>query len=689
VRNGGVRRTSKPYPNAPDRSYPLADGKIEQLKPFYVQVLLGSDQVASFVSKVPQDPEDTAAIAAWFDYQLKQGSNFEREGIIAIDALLQNGACPMKVFKSKSGLLQFDGCDAMHIIVPKWTEEMHCADRLVHVMPMSVTQYKRNKSFKSDEDFIKRIKGKGQQTAGNNERDQLKDMREGITHGSHDEEIVVWEIYTRDPEDYNKVIIKTRSPMAFDEPIRPDFQMPYNQGVFKEGWFPFVQWRAEITTKGYYSPRGLSEILAPFQASICKTWNTIEEWKDFHSKPLYEQDPAYPVGNTGNIQTSPGSILPAGLKPVQAPATPTILREDMNMTRELAEARVAVPDYGVLEETGGHRTATATNAIVNMQGQGTNLRSVVHRLDIRDTLRIAWAIALQYGQESLSFVLQDEYKQLPEEALHENYEVTPNGNADSWNKDRVLQRAQNRFQLLRGDPYIKQGPLRKDLLSADEAGLVKTHYQEPQDAQASEREEQGMELLLMEAGRPAQVDPTDDDKAHIAEIVQYLDQKRKLADPVRPRMARLILMHGGDHQQQLLQKKDPEAKAIAQQLAPMLQVLGVIAKQPDPDEIRTAQVQQAGQSNVVPMQPGMPAAGSAAQGVSAPAPVAQDQQNDSAKQVPALMQGLASLKKAGVPITYDDINAVLERAGLPPLQASPAIPAVTPTPQQAPVMSQA
>jgi hypothetical protein len=172
------------------------------------------------------------------------------------------------------------------------------------------------------------------------------------------------------------------------------------------------------------------------------------------------------------------------------------------------------------------------------------------------------------------------------------------------------------------------------------------------------------------------------------EIVHYLDQKRKLAEPVRPRMARLVLMHGGDHQQGLINKKDPEAKAIAQQLGPMLQVLGVIAKQPDPDEIRTAQVQQASQGNVVPMQPGMPAAGSAAQGNSpTPAPVAQDQQNDPAKQVPALMQGLASLKKAGVPITYDDINAVLERAGLPPLQASPAIPAVTPTPQQQPQQS--
>jgi hypothetical protein len=126
-----------------------------------------------------------------------------------------------------------------------------------------------------------------------------------------------------------------------------------------------------------------------------------------------------------------------------------------------------------------------------------------------------------------------------------------------------------------------------------------------------------------------------------------------------------------------MQKKDPALKQLNQQMLPMIQTLQQIAAQPDPAEMQASNVVP---MNGAPMQQGQPLAG-AGQGAaspSAPVPAAPD---DSGKQAPALMQGLASLKKAGVPITFDDINAVLAKAGLPPLQVSPPIPAVTPNPQ--------
>jgi hypothetical protein len=38
------------------------------------------------------------------------------------------------------------------------------------------------------------------------------------------------------------------------------------------------------------------------------------------------------------------------------------------------------------------------------------------------------------------------------------------------------------------------------------------------------------------------------------------------------------------------------------------------------------------------------------------------------------MTALATLKKAGVPVTDDEVNEALKRAGLPPLQAGMPIP---------------
>jgi hypothetical protein len=365
------------------------------------------------------------------------------------------------------------------------------------------------------------------------------------------------------------------------------------------------------------------------------------------------------------------------MKAFVPPAPPISLKEDVNFLRESAEYRVQTPDFGVLAETGGKRTAHEIAAIQTQQGTGIDLKARVIRLDLRDTYRMAWALLLQYGKESTLYLSNGQTKTIDPEIVCDCYVVTPAGSTDSWDTNAKRSKSWNRYMQLRGDPYVNQGELRKDVLASDEAGLLQRLYQEPQDQQAGEAEEQAMELSIMEMGFPAVIDPTDDDKTHLITMAQYFDQKQRNGEPIRPRTARLGLKHGADHTNALMQKKDPALKQLNQQMLPMIQTLQQIAAQPDPAEMQASNVVP---MNGAPMQQGQPLAG-AGQGAaspSAPVPAAPD---DSGKQAPALMQGLASLKKAGVPITFDDINAVLAKAGLPPLQVSPPIPAVTPNPQ--------
>lgn len=585
MRHGGLRRVAKPYPGAPDMHFPLIDASIDKHKPFFVQQIYATEQLAAFVSKKQQDAETTSATASWFDFKVKQESNFEREAISGIDALLQNGGCPMKVFwRASKKRLEFDACDPLHVIVPKHTEELQDADWLVHVLHLSEAQYRHNKNYEDGDDFVKSIIGKGSDESGSDDKEQTKTMREGITYGAENQ-IVLWEIYTRDPDDWCKIIVKTRSPLKFNEPVRPDFQMPYSEGVFKGGWLPFIKWRGEIKDKGYYAPRGLSEIQAPFEQALTKSWNFKHEWMDFFARPMFEQTPESTAGNTGNHKSVPGSIIPLGLKPSQPPPIPASLDQDMNMTRQLAEYRVQAPDFGILAQEGGHRTAREISEIAGQSGQGTDLRARVNRLDLGDTYRMAWAILLQYGKDSLFFILNGEAKQLDAAAIEDCYHIGPSGSADSWNKNQQSAKAWARYDKLKGNPYIKQDELTKSVLEVDESGLVNRLYQEPQDAQMAETEEQNMELLLMSGRFGAKVDPADDDKAHLQAIEQWFPVRMQEQPPLDPITAKLVFQHIQEHGNALHAKKDPMVRAIDHRMRPISGALLAIS-----------------QPNVVPMQ---------------------------------------------------------------------------------------
>ena len=598
LRNCLIGRAAPPYPNAPDQRYPLIDGTIDKTKPFYVQQIYAQETLVTFIARTPDKVESSSAVGAWFDYSVKQKSNFERESISGIDVLLEGGGCPMKVrWVPERNRLGFTACDPVHVIVPKGTEELRDADRLTHVLHLTEFQYRSNKLYRQDDDLIKRIKGRGTNTSNDSSGKQADvERREGITHGQDDNQIVLWEIFTRDPSNRDRIIIKTRSPLEFDEEIRPDFQLPYSEGVFKEGWFPFVKWRPEITRKGHTAPRGLAEKQAAFQTGMNKTWNSVNEHLDFSGKPMFEQTEEG-GGNLSNFKSAPGAIVPRGLRQFKMDGPPHSLREEMNFLRQAAELHVQAPDYGVMAEQGGKRTATEISAISGQTGQGSDMRARVFRMDLGDTYRMAWALLLQYGKESLSYVLHKQPQTLDATALDDCYDLEPNGSADSWNKGAQMAKAIARWQTHRGNPYVKQGELTKSVLELDDPGLVARLYQEPQDMQAGEMEEQAMEILIMEKGFPAAVDPTDDDKAHLMSMGGFVERRMQTGEPILPELARLLLQHGAAHDQAMEQKKDPAQKQFRQQMAPMIQMLSQIAAQPDPREAQ----------NVVPMQEPAPA----------------------------------------------------------------------------------
>ena len=89
---------------------------------------------------------------------------------------------------------------------------------------------------------------------------------------------------------------------------------------------------------------------------------------------------------------------------------------------------------------------------------------------------------IQYDKD-LSFVKDGIYQSIDKSVRDEIISIKPNGSSDSWNLQLRMTKCIARYQLYKGDPYIKQGDLRKICLELDEPGLVARLYQDPEEQQ--------------------------------------------------------------------------------------------------------------------------------------------------------------------------------------------------------------
>lgn len=669
MRHTGLRRINPPYPGAADLHFPLIDALMERMKPFYYKQLFATDQFASFVSLRTQPADTTSQVASWFDYRLKQKTNFQRKVLTSIDAMLLAGRAPIKIywdFKLKQ--LCFCAIAPTYFIIPADCDDIQEAPWVVHVMLMSVDDYKANPAFRQDADFIEKIKGNTTSEAGvyglGNQYDTIK-RREGITFTKTDNQIILWEKYCKEK---GKVYFETYSPQCLEEKecVRPRQYLPYDHAMY-----PFCSFRSEIKDEGWYSPRGIAEIIAGFEDSLCRQWNFKHDYMDFVNKPLFKNTAG--IGNTGVINVLPGSSLPQGLDVVQMPSPPISFDQEMQMTRALAEYRMAIPDLGATEHlqakpgSRGDTTATQIEAIIGQSGLSDDMRSRVFRLDCVDIYKMCFSLYKQYDSQSLIYVLYDTVGQVPPDALHGEYEIMPNGAADSWNKPAQLQKAAARLQLLGNSPFWKRNELEKNFVEIDDPRLIKRAYTDPGIEHADQMEQQAQEISIMLLGFPATVKPADDDKAHLQSVQGYVDAELAQQKPISSKVARLLLGHIQAHMQGLDQKKDPNLNAVRQQMKPLIDYLEQMAQLD----------QQETPDNVVPMQqPQEPPTVTDLSKVEVDkSKIQSDRVSDAVK----VADAVSNLIKSGVEVTEADVNKVLTDLGLPPITPSdePAVPPET------------
>ena len=595
MRHHGLRRKNKPWPGASDVHFPLVDTTISELKPAYFQQLFATDLIAQFVPTSPQVAEFTTAAAQWFDHRIKQRTNLETEVLSAVDSMLMCGTGILKVlWDYSSKRLKYYTVDPQHFVVPAWTRDIADADRICHISVYSIDAYKRQKHLKQDKAILDQIVGSYNADAGDMNTEAAKYEREGLTFPEQDK-IIVWEVYHRCP-DTGQWIICTYSPTSPDIDLRPPMKVPYNHGKP-----PFVAFNYEIKDPGFFSSRGVVELQAIFEAELTKLMNEKNDAMTLFNRPLYRAERDMP--NTGNIRMTPGSILPYGIQPVAHQAPPISFDQQMNIMREIAQNRVSTPDFGLTQslQNSERRTATEIQAIGGLYQQSSDLRMRIFRIALGNLYRMSWSILLQYDKSSLNYWYLDTAQEIPQEALHEQYNIQPSGSADGVNKQLLMQKAITRFQMFANDPYIDQGQLRKTILESDDATLVKRLYVDPQLIQSTQAEDQANEITFLRLGFPALVKDSDDHLIHIQTVMAYITNRADTGAPPEPAEGQFLEQHIGEHLEKLKEADPKTGRQVENELKNLFaQMQEAVEQQANPENVESIEEPMAGMEAVPP-----------------------------------------------------------------------------------------
>jgi len=569
MRNDGLPRKGKPWPRAADMHFPLIDTTINKLKPSFFQQAMGLDVLATFVPMRTQLAGFTTAAEHWFSYKLQEKSNFATEVMSWIDHMLVSGHGVIKTFwNPDTKQVEFQSVDPTHIIVPPWTKDIAGADRICQVIPMSLESYKRAGLYDTSSATLDRIIGgrAGEDSGVSSELKNNRELREGLTYSPDKEQVIVWETYTHDED--GKWVMKTFSPQAPDRPLRDTMEVPYDHGMP-----PFSSAKYEITDGGWYSPRGVCEILASFEAALTKTWNERMDASTLFNKPLFKAERDLP--NSINLRMSPGQILPFGIAPVQMPATPADFDKEMAQTQSVAEQRVTVPDYGIMADR-DRRTATEIESVNAQAQQNMDLRLRLFRQALSTLFRQSWELLLQYDKRSLQYRFLEDSLAIDPVALHAEYQIEPRGGLDMVSRQMLLNRAIQRKTLFMNSPWINQVELDKSILELEDPALVPRLVQDPNQKETDEATDEQKIIPALLIGQMIPITAGLNYQSRIGVLMAFLQQSQQMGMQISPQGGQAIVMRLDGLLNGYEQEDTNNARAMRKDVWEYLQAIGLM-----------------------------------------------------------------------------------------------------------------
>jgi hypothetical protein len=261
-----------------------------------------------------------------------------------------------------------------------------------------------------------------------------------------------------------------------------------------------------------------------------------------------------------------------------------------------AELSAQMPDYGIEkpgQQKGEKRTATENNRIASLQSVNQNHAGSIFKECLMRLFRHNWGLILEYKRASLTYFISEDLQSMPEQAMHDEYLITPGGAADDWDKQSKLQKAVQRYEALKGAPNINQDELVKDVLDADDGRLSKRLLMPQNQRLAMEAEDEAMEIVILTDGFPASVKPGEDHLTRIQVLLGWMQKQGMQRKPVDPIAKQRIHQHLIEHLKYLQQLNPQAYKGLMQQIKQTEQPQQMQQRPPQPQQQQIAAPQMA------------------------------------------------------------------------------------------------
>lgn len=560
------RVNNNPWPRASNVRFPLSDTIIDQKKPFLYKVLHSAEHVASFKALVSVNMEFSLGCEAYFDFHVRELTNFEREVQYALDNGLQDGETYFKVmWSTKKQCCVYLRIDPLFIITPSNCEELEESPWVTHVIELDAsTVLKRFKDVPDIEGFVKRNKGKQAESGDNEEREESRYEREGIT-SSHKNMIVLWERHYMDDDGNRRIITTSPTESGFD--LKDDRPYPY---VFADKFEEYMifQYRREIVTKDLHSSRGIPELVQEGEFVLTSAWRTWQNWATLAGNPVYEAPNGIP-GNVQNLTLVPGKVHPFALRLIQQPPPPIDWQEQIAFTRGVYERRAATPDFGVGQGNSQNdsRTATEVNKITNMQSLNVELETGNWKAFMRKVFKASWALIVQYKPNSLTYFLDNELKTLPKDALNNDYQIVVSGSADAIDKEFLMNKTIALIKLNQGNINANMSELTKHLFEIATPGQVQRFWMDTQQRQMTNMLKAADDVsIILSTGVEVKPQPNDDFMTNALTAFSILNNKAKTGQPLTPVQVQLVTGYIAANREALKKVNKDAYNALSQQL---------------------------------------------------------------------------------------------------------------------------
>lgn len=574
MRHDGLPRRDKTKPWQADLHSKTIDRAIRKSKPFWMGQLTAGDRLCNFTALKQQVQSQSDAAADYYDFITYQETDLIDEIDCAVDHMLLKGRGIIKsTVDPLNGYRIIDeAIDPMFLLMPKSANDFDDADEWIHVRQFTVASYRLlDARWDTSEETIQKIRGNADFQSLGIYKIEVE-LREGITHSSDSNEILVFEHWKRTRNGHT---IYTYSPHAPDIQLRKPYGNPYKWRG-KES-VCFTSFQMESKEKGWYAPRGLGELLDVQEQKETYIENMWADGMRIANTRIFTSQKE--IQNMANLRLDDGQFIGGGIESVNfsPPAVP--YTEMLNYSKAVSEEIGQVPDAGITaadSKTGGKPiTAAESNRIGALTQVGMGYSADLFRRRLAKLHRHRWGLICQFKERDYVYYSTGQLNTLPEQALHDSYLITPDGSPDGWNRQAKLQREvmlMNTFaQLPNSNPdyWVKRAMSAADGQAALQ-GFIPTGLKDQNEAEA-----QAMELLLLTAmpPYPAKVEPQQNQLVRIQTILQWLEAAHHLGKPMNPQAQQLIFQNLGQRMQILHQQNPAAHKAAAQLIQQMEQAL--------------------------------------------------------------------------------------------------------------------